>query len=771
MIDTLLKIRGIGLLHDAIAQPTKLARVTTIYGENGRGKSTKSAILTSLCSGRGTLLLGRKTIGGSYEPEVALKVDGSFYEFKAGAWNRTLPCVCVFDSAFVNDNVYSGFDVSSDHRRRLLDFALGENGVQLKAKVDRLTNEISTITSDIRLQDAKVQGICQPLTVAQYLAIPEDPQIALRIEEAERVVEVANKAQQISRQAKLAEIALPEVDTEKIRALLSTSLPGIADEAKSKVRRHFEDHIAGNGEQWVKQGLDLIKTEDCPFCGQSLEAAESLLDAYQAYFDRAYENHINDLNSIRKTIESNLSDARLANLDKTYEQNRTGGEFWKSVVKVELPIWPRDRATEDLADIRSKLLSVIDEKLKNPMIPIEYRRDLTIHDSAKVEIAESFLGVHKKITDEYNQDIREVNKLLDQVKREAKTSDLGAAKARLAGLVRQKERHQMPKKDECERYQTLVETKQRLEQEKVKAREELEQFTAALLVLYESAINRYLHRFGAGFQIVDVETSNERGLPRVDYKLQVAGQKVGLANMDQTQAQPVFGNTLSDGDRRTLALAFFLARLEVDGHVSDQIVVIDDPVSSFDQLRRRATHRELRKLAENAKQLIVLSHDPQFIQSFSEDDDVRTLGVEVLELRRDGPVYTVLDQCDIEERVQSEYKTNYRTLEAYVAKGEILDKQKVVRAIRPMLEANLRHRFQDCLKGAYTLGKMLEAIRSCHRGDHLEGMKTKLEDLDDINDFATDFTHDSQADGSLRELDDGQLTNYCRRALAIARGI
>jgi len=69
------------------------------------------------------------------------------------------------------------------------------------------------------------------------------------------------------------------------------------------------------------------------------------------------------------------------------------------------------------------------------------------------------------------------------------------------------------------------------------------------------------------------------------------------------------------------------------------------------------------------------------------------------------------------------------------------------------------------------LGKMLEAIRTCQLGDHLEGMKMKLEDLDDINGFATDFTHDSQADGSLRELDDGQLAIYCKRALAIARGI
>lgn len=42
--------------------------------------------------------------------------------------------------------------------------------------------------------------------------------------------------------------------------------------------------------------------------------------------------------------------------------------------------------------------------------------------------------------------------------------------------------------------------------------------------------------------------------------------------------------------------------------------------------------------------------------------------------------------------------------------------------------------------------------------------------IKDINDFATDFTHDSEAEGSLRELDDAQLTNYAKRVLVIARG-
>ncbi|WDT76009.1 MAG: hypothetical protein MPW16_01960 [Candidatus Manganitrophus sp.] len=82
-----------------------------------------------------------------------------------------------------------------------------------------------------------------------------------------------------------------------------------------------------------------------------------------------------------------------------------------------------------------------------------------------------------------------------------------------------------------------------------------------------------------------------------------------------------------------------------------------------------------------------------------------------------------------------------------------MDKKKVVHAIRPMLEANLRHRFQDSFKGAYSLGKMIEAIRTSVSNNPLEVMKPKLAELDDINEFATEFVHDSEADGSLQQLD------------------
>lgn len=372
---------------------------------------------------------------------------------------------------------------------------------------------------------------------------------------------------------------------------------------------------------------------------------------------------------------------------------------------------------------------------------------------------------------EYNGKAQLLNVEIQNLKSQAKNIDLVVEKKKVAELKMQKERHEDPNKEACDTYLALMQKKKAVEGEKVNARTEMENFTEELLKKYEASINKFLETFGAAFRIVDVGTSNEKGLPRVNYKIQLGSQKILLRSQEQAETQPVFANTLSDSDKRTLALSFFLAKLSVDRKLPEQIVVIDDPVCSFDQSRRRSTHKVLRTLGGKAKQLVILSHDALFVQSFAEHDEIQKLGITVLELRRSGSEYSVLDKCDIEERVESEYKSNYRTLVKYVDEGEVIEKKTVVHAIRPMLEANLRHRFQDSFKGAYSLGKMIEAIRSCVSGNPLELMKPKLTELDDINEFATEFMHDSDADGSLQQLDGTELKNFAKRALAVARGM
>ena len=69
---------------------------------------------------------------------------------------------------------------------------------------------------------------------------------------------------------------------------------------------------------------------------------------------------------------------------------------------------------------------------------------------------------------------------------------------------------------------------------------------------------------------------------------------------------------LSEGDKNTLALAIFLAKFDLIADSESYIVVVDDPFTSFDSSRKKATIKELSRLSEKIKQLIVLTHDLNF---------------------------------------------------------------------------------------------------------------------------------------------------------------
>ena len=80
-------------------------------------------------------------------------------------------------------------------------------------------------------------------------------------------------------------------------------------------------------------------------------------------------------------------------------------------------------------------------------------------------------------------------------------------------------------------------------------------------------------------------------------------------------------NCLSESEKTALALAYFLSKFEneinTDGKIKKSVVVIDDPVSSFDDNRLYSTAYLIWSNFENVKQLIVLSHNFLFLKFFN----------------------------------------------------------------------------------------------------------------------------------------------------------
>src|SRR3546814_8259827 len=106
------------------------------------------------------------------------------------------------------------------------------------------------------------------------------------------------------------------------------------------------------------------------------------------------------------------------------------------------------------------------------------------------------------------------------------------------------------------------------------AREALEDYRRAVFPNYEVAINLYLQRFNAGFRIAGVAPVNARAGSSCTYNVVINNQPVAIGAGKPGPGAPSFRNTLSAGDRNTLALAFFFASLDQDPDLANKIVVI-----------------------------------------------------------------------------------------------------------------------------------------------------------------------------------------------------
>lgn len=102
MLQKITKIENIGLFQNGTPTPVTLGKVTIFYGENGRGKTTLSAIMRSCMLGDSSVISIRKTIGATANPEVHFLFNQAGnnvpVEFKNGSWSKVFPDIVIFDA-------------------------------------------------------------------------------------------------------------------------------------------------------------------------------------------------------------------------------------------------------------------------------------------------------------------------------------------------------------------------------------------------------------------------------------------------------------------------------------------------------------------------------------------------------------------------------------------------------------------------------------------------------------------------------------------------
>lgn len=183
---------------------------------------------------------------------------------------------------------------------------------------------------------------------------------------------------------------------------------------------------------------------------------------------------------------------------------------------------------------------------------------------------------------------------------------------------------------------------------------------AEVLEEFRDGVNSRLRELGADFELATFERSGAEGTPRVKYTLRLMGSEVPLAAAEP--GSPDFSTALSPGDRRLLALAFFLSSLDGDPDLPGDTVVFDDPASGLDKRRKTRVVDAVMGFAGRV-QVVVLSHDADFIRM------VRDRGFDsVLQFRRSG-AYCHIEDCDIDAVCAMDYVEHHEEVDDWRSGG------------------------------------------------------------------------------------------------------
>lgn len=762
MIGRVQLIRNVGTF-ESYAAPAGVdwKRLTLIYGENGVGKTTVTAVLRSLSRHDPAPLGERARLGAPAGAHVVItRTSGGTNVFENGAWVGPRRRVLIYDDTFVDENVCSGLRVLPEHRQNLHGVVLGSEGVELARQVERLAERIADAAHEVReaeeaISDEKRHG----LDVETFASLPPRENVLRDIEMLTQRLAEARRAEQIRTQAELPMIAVPIVERAALDALLSRRLEDIDAAALDAVRQHV-DRLGSGAEEWIATGVDhagglaALPGASCPFCAQPL-ALSTMVQHFRSFFSERYAQHKRDIHAERERYASMLGEVAQTAAQRATLRLLAARAFWAEFLRFE----PMDLSDEMLAQrwrmTRERVDALLATKEGAPLepVPIDGRSAETLDAFDELRRSTETLNV---ASEDANRSIREIKDRLGR----ASVADLENGLNLLRATA---ERHGDPEVGTaCEEYLRRVAAKAQLELDKERAWQALDEHRETVMPRYQEAVNRCLERFGAGFRLARLVSEDRGGRPSSSYALEVRGAPVPLAQRAGVRA-PAFATALSSGDRNTLALAFFFGQLELEDDLSDATIVIDDPSSSLDDGRATVTAQQIRSLRARAQQVVVLSHSKRLIAEIWNNGDEHCATLIV----RAAGQESALNALDMADHLREEYDRQHAELRGYLA-GTFRDPRQVALDLRPVLEGFLRKASNEHFGPGKLIGNFVNECRQAiARGSPILP-QVRIDELDQLNEYASRFHHSQDGQRALANLNEGELRGFVTRVLRFA---
>lgn len=773
MIKRFIKISGTGkflnYIHSAVLpgyRTTDFEKLNLIYGENGSGKTTMSVVLNSL-KGNNLLLPKKRAFDTTVSQTVEVLTDNVTnpkLTFNSNVWDYHYPNIEIFDIHFINENIYTGLEIQTSHKKNLFEVIFGQQGITLKMQIQSIKERIQNGNKTIKETSEKIElAIENAYTATVFTTIPIDADIANKISLKEAEIVTARNFQTIQSKGLLNEIQLLNLpfSISELKTILSKSIDNISETYLERFNEHKEHlNMDGTSEQWIKQGYETIQNDDdddCPFCLRPLDDSIEIIKAYKQYFNEEYNTLLKQLKQQNLSISSFNLEAQFLEIENKITANLSLLEFWKT----HIPNTPA-------------LVSIIQEK-ENFKVAFEaIKESFRLKSENPIEAQEflnltnfeSIVAIFNKKIEDFNTEISAYNALIVTMK-SLSQPDLALLETELKKLKAIQKRSDSTIDGLCTDLATYNSAIESLKIEKDTKQGLLDTYSTTIFTSYSTKINHYLQAFAPyleirGLDSVYVGSSKE---PMIKYALHINGNEIKLEENPLTQS---FKYSLSEGDKSALALAFFLTKLEVDGNIQDKIIVFDDPVSSFDLNRKSTTISKLLHFGQQAKQLFVFTHNIIFAGEFWKSANQTNLTTQCSKIEFIGNTSCIVEYSIDNETLSSVLKDS-TTIKNYLVNGCYTDQDRrnVARCIRPALESYFHLKFFDIVTPSEWLGNFIDKVRNSTTADAYNRLLSEVNELSDINDYSKKYHHRHNTNADSEPVTDAELKNYCERTLKL----
>jgi wobble nucleotide-excising tRNase len=762
MLDRVLRIQNLGKFQNvsASSDDARLNPVTLIYADNGMGKTTLTALLRSFATGEPHPIQERASVSASEPPKIKLRLHNNVvanFDGRAARWDRTKPDIYIFDDHFIEQNVCSGLSMDLDHRRNLHSIVVGSRGVELANRVRDADHRSREHTRTLNNLENRIKPyIYGNLSVEDFCVLEHDSDVDAKIAQVQSELSAAQQAGEIQSKHSFTAPTLPTIDRNTIETTLSETLDDLNEQAEQQVRDRIAELPEG-GANWIEQGVGFYESQAdsrCPFCRQPADGL-SLVVAFRAYFSTSYRNLTERLDNLKRRLEADFGGDAQSRLLQLLHAENDKHEFWAKHVTLDDSELPLENLQDAWRKARDYAMQAMATKQGSPLERHE------LDEECKNAIAE-YEKLREQVTSICEQRTSK-NENIEKLKTSAGSADISTIQTRLNDLRNRQARWSDELSDLCDQYQDVAKKRKQAAEAKSEANEELRTHSQKVFGTHSEAINRYLDDFGAGFRISQMSESREGGRPGTNFGIVIDGHDISLGRSNTPSGTPCFRSAVSAGDRRSLALAFFLSQLEHETDLSEATIVLDDPMSSLDSHRQEMTRAHAVRLKERASQVLVLSHSPEFLRHVW--DKLPNNERKALAIRR-TPDGSTLKPWAIEAWTRSDYHQKRAVLKAFDS-GEDVSVREVACSIRPMLEEYLQIVYPGVIDGPNEwLGTFLEKARKGIENGSPIIDQDDYRELNHLNDYTQKFHHGSESISVSTFINEQQLLTHVRKALA-----